>query len=170
MSGKNVTQCAKEMGVTRKTLHGYKNSSEFRQMAIEHLEDSKLGGLLGTVTKLVGALDAKKPIVIDCADGSTKVKMVADQKTRMIALQEVIKIYGLHAPIRKDVTASISISSDDELFDEIEGAERASRFVESYQEGPGGLELVASKSSFSKTDVASRGRTILQDDAIPESE
>ena len=168
VEGKTIIQCAKELDISESMLHRYKKSDDFRQMAIEHLENSKLKGLTGTVSKLVKALDAKRPMVTEDCDGSTKITMVPDPQTQIKALQEVIKIYGLHAPVKKDVTATISISSDADIFREIEQAERASRYVESYTVGETGSELAPEQQGNDHGTPESRGRTLLQECAVPE--
>ena len=170
IEGKNVSRCAREMGLTRRTLHNYKNDDDYRRMALEHLENSKLKGLSGTVSKLVGALDATKPLVTQDPDGSTHITHVPDQKTRMEALKEVIKIYGIHAPQRKDTTVSITFSSDAELFRQIDEAERACRYVESYEKGQTSDGVATEQPTLSGGNFKSRQRAILQVDSIPESE
>lgn len=170
VDGKTITQCSKDIGVTRKTLHGYKRSPDFRQMAITHLEDSDLGGLKGIMSGLVKALDAKRPIVTDNKDGSTKITMKPDMKVRMTAIQEVGKIYGLHAPIRKDVKIGISVSSDEELFGSIEEAERKCRTVQSYVKGEDGFELSPDSQGSDSGDSGTSERTLLQRAALPEPE
>ncbi len=170
VDGKSITQCSKESGLSRTTLHAYKNSGDFRQMAITHLEDSNLGGLKGVMSKLVKALDAKRPVVTENKDGSTSVKMVKDMKTQMTALQEVNKIYGLYAPIQKNVTVGISISSDEDLFGQIDTAQRACKHVDSYEKRESGFELASGSQGSDKGDIESRGRTVLQGDAIPKPE
>ena len=170
VEGKSVSACAREMDISRKTLHGYKKTEDFRHMAIEHLENSTLKGLTGTVSKLVKALDAKKPVVTENTDGSTNISMVPDQKTRMTALDQVIKIYGLHAPIQRNVTATISVSSDAELFAAIEVAERDCRYVQSKVKGEEGFGLVADEQGSDSRNFSSRGRAILLDDSVQEQD
>jgi len=170
VEGKTVVQCAEEMGLSRRQLHTYKNSDDFRQMAIEHLENSKLKGLSGTVSKLVGALDATRPLVTQDIDGSTHITHVPDTKTRLDALKEVIKIYGLHAPERKDTTVTVTFSSDEDLYRQIDEAQRSCRFVESVERREGGLSVAASESGIGGGDFKSRQRALLQDDAVPESQ
>ena len=168
VEGKTVTAAAEEMGISRMSAQRYKKTDDFRKMAIEHLEGSTLNGLQGTVGKLVKALDAKRPIVTENADGSTSIKHVPDNKTQMQALQEVIKIYGLHAPVKKDVTARISISSDAEIFDQIEQAERDCRIVESYEVREGRFELATDQQRHGLRSPESRGRPLLHDAPVSE--
>ena len=174
IEGKSIVQCSKEMGLSRNRLHEYKRSDDYRQMALEHLENSALEGVGGTVSRLVEALDAVRPHNKETrnADGSTNVEVefVEDTPTRLKALNEVIKIYGLHAPVKKDTTLTISLSSDEDLFGEIDKAERACRTVESYEVREGSFELAEGAAGVSDGDFETRKRAILQDVAIPESE
>jgi hypothetical protein len=151
VEGKTVKQCASEMGMHEQSLFLYKKSDDFRQMAIEHLENSTLKGLSGTITKLVEEFESPS--------ASIKHK----------ALQEVIKIYGLHAP-KRSTTLTVSISSDEELFRQIDEAQGSCRFVESFEsqnEGETGSGLVKRKQVYSTGDFATRQRTLLQDIAVP---
>jgi len=166
---KSIGECAKELGVSRKTIHTYKSSDDFRMMAIAHLDNSKLKGLTGTTSKLIKALDATKPIVTENADGSTSITSVPDRPTQLKAIQEVHKIYGVYAATKKDTTLTVSISSDAELFEQIDKAQRGRRHVESYVQGERGLEVVAGESEDNKGDFATRERALLQDGPIPES-
>lgn len=170
VEGKTVTQCAEEMNLSRRQLHTYKNADDFRQMAIEHLENSTLKGLTGTVGKLVKALDATRPLVTQDLDGTTHITHVPDTKTRLEALKEVIKIYGLHAPERRDTQVTVTFSSDEDLYKQIGEAERNCRFVESIEVGEGGLSVAATESGIGGGDFKSRQRALLQDVAVPESE
>ena len=170
VEGKTIKQSAEEIGVTERQAYNYKSSDEYRHMAIELLENSKLKGLAGTISQLVKALDATKPIVTEDADGGTHVTRVPDNKTRMEALKEVIQIYGLKAPERKDATVTIAFSSDEELFGQIEQAQRECRFVESVEKFESSPQLVAGESTAGCGGVVSRQRTLLQVDAVPEPE
>lgn len=168
--------------MSRVALYNMKKTDDFRQMAIVYLEDSELGGLKGTVNRLIGALDATRPLVTTNKQTTEKgdiietqdISMVADQNTRMKALQEVIKIYGLQAPERKDVNVGISISSDEELFGKIEQAEKDCRIVESsvrsteLGEGPGSSEVVEGQPGDGEGNFTQRRRTLLQTTALQE--
>ncbi|HUW47865.1 MAG TPA: hypothetical protein VMW36_03880 [Patescibacteria group bacterium] len=173
IEGKTVAKAAQEMDVTERSLYRYKKGADFRQMALSYLDDSSLKGVKGVVGKLVEKLDALKPLPKETvnSDGSTEIEIewVADSTTQMKAMTEIIKIYGLHAPIESNVTASISISSDQDLFDQIERAERKCRYVQSEVKGSTGFEVVEGASGSGARDFDSRKRTILQGDAVPES-
>lgn len=170
VEGKTLAQCAKEIGVSRRMVTNYKGSSNFRQMAIEYLEDSTLKGLSGTISRLVKALDAEKVITSENAAGEVSVTKIPDQRTRMIALQEVIEIYGLHAPEQKDTTVRISISSDEDLFRQIDDAQRACRFVESHPTGSDGVEVASGEQTGNRGDFDTRQRALLQYVAVQESQ
>lgn len=178
---KSVAQCSRELGISRQTLHDYKKGKNFRQMALLYLEDKTLGGLKGTVKKLIVALDATMPIVMIDKESTgtgdektstekTRIETVPDEKQRFKALQEVIKIYGLHAPQKREIKAEVSISSDAELFGQIEQAERNCRSVESYVQGEKGFELAQRESGSGGGDFEKRERTILQDGTVPQSQ
>lgn len=160
--------CTEELGIKERQLQYYKKDDDFRQMAIRHFEDSKLKGLKGTVGKLVGALDATKPLVTQDADGSTHITHVPDAKTRMTALQEVIKIYGLYAPQRKDTEVRITLSPDEDLFRQIDAAQRACRVVESQEVGQESLPMADGQSGIGIGITQSRQRALLQVDALSE--
>jgi len=166
IEGKSMNQCSKELGLHRSTLHNYKQRDDFRQMAVMHLEDSKLNGVKGTVSKLVGALDATKPIVMTAANGSTSIRQVPDSKTRMEALKEVIKIYGLYAPQKQDTTLAISISSDEELFRQIDEAQRDCCYVDSYVKGEKGFELDNEEQTLGRGNFETRERALLQNGSV----
>jgi len=172
VEGKRIGKCATDIGVTRAVLHGYKKTEDFRQMALAYLEDSTLGGLKGNVTKLVDALDAVRPHNVESknSDGSTnvEVKFVPDESTRFKALQEINKIYGIHAPQKRDVNVAITISSDAELFAKIDEAERNCKHVDSYIKGENGFELATREQDSNCGTFKSRQRTILQDCSIQE--
>ncbi len=168
VEGKPLKTCTEELGIKERQLQYYKKDEDFRQMAIRHFEDSKLKGLKGTVGKLVGALDATKPLVTQDADGSTHITHVPDAKTRMTALQEVIKIYGLYAPQRKDTEVRITLSPDEDLFRQIDAAQRACRVVESQEVGQGSLPMADGQPGTCVGITQSRQRALLQVDALSE--
>lgn len=128
----------------------YKRDEDFRKMAIEYFENSELKGLKGTTSRLVEKLDSQ------------------DEKTSMAALQEIIKIYGLYAPAKKDTTITVSISSDEELYRQIDEAQRACRFVASHEAGQGGEGMVDGEQGFGIGNFEERQRTVLQDAAVPQ--
>ena len=150
VEGKPITRCAKEMDMSRGMLSIYKRGDDFRQMAIEYFESSKLQGLKGTVSRLVERLDS------------------TDNKISFGALQEIIKIYGLYAPTRKDTTVTVSVSSDEELFRQIDEAQRDCRFVESHEKGEKGEGVADGEQGFGVGNFAKRQRALLQDAPVPE--
>jgi len=154
------------------TLQSYKKDDDYRGMALAYLDDSTLGGVAGTITKLVDALEAVKPHNKETinADGSTniEVEFVPDNNIRLKAVQEVEKIYGLYAPQKKDVTVTVSVSSDAELFAEIDEVTRSRKYVESYVEGEGGFELAPDPQEANNGDFESRSRRLLQDATLQE--
>lgn len=168
IEGKTVAVCAKEMGISPRMVHVYKTHDDFRKMAIEHLENSKLKGLEGTVGKLVAAFDATRAVITQDADGSTHISRVPDEKTRMEALKEVIEIYGLHAPKRTDATITISFSSDEDLYRQIDEAQRNCRLVESIEKGPAGTGMAQGESGIGCGTIEARQRALLQDASLPE--
>ena len=172
VEGKNVTRCSKEIGISKISLHKYKKSENFRQMALEYLDNSVLDGIKGTMCKLVDALDAVRPHNKETRskDGSTKIEViwVADTTARLKALQEVHKIYGIYAPQKRDIEVTVSISSDAELFSQIDEAERACKFVDSYEEREGRFELAPDPQGPGGGDFKSRKRAVLQDASIPQ--
>jgi len=172
VEGKTVVQCAKEMGVTRNTLQTYKRDKDYRAMALQLLDDGTLGGVAGTMDILVKGLDAEKPIILEDIDeegaSHQKIQYVPDNVARDKALGKVIDIYGLKAPAKKDITVEVSLSSDEELFRQIDEAQESRRYVESYVEGERGFELAKNESTASDGSFGKRRRTLLQDDAVPE--
>lgn len=174
IEGKLLKDCSAELGLHQKTVQRAVHSENYRAIALAYLENSVLGGAKGTISKLVGALDATRPLVTEDIDKNgattTKITQVADQNTRMKALQELIKIYGFYAPQQKDVKIAVSISSDADLFAEIDKVERASRFVDSYEQGEGGFELASDPARVGTGDFESRKRALLQHAAVPEQE
>lgn len=170
--GKSVVQCAKELGVTRNTLQCYKKDDDYRAMALQHLDESELDGVKGTMSKLVQGLSAEKPIILESIDedgaSHQQIKYVPDNVAQDKALGKVIDIYGLKAPAKQDITVAVSLSSDEDLFKQIDDAQESRRYVEAYVEGEGGLELVKNESTASDGSFEQRGRTLLQDDAVPE--
>lgn len=170
VNGKPESRCAEEMGLSRRTMRNYKKSTDYRQMAIEYLENSKLKGLKGTISRLVKALDAEK-IGKRCEPGgSISWGSIPDERTRETARKEIEEIYGLRAPEQKDTTIRISISSDEDLFGQIDEAQRACRFVESHPAGAESPELASGEQAGRRGDFESRQRAILQDVAISESQ
>jgi len=178
IQGKTVTKCAEEMGIQRTQLQLYKRDDDFRQMAIQHIEDSDLGGLTGTVSQLIDMCKAEKPITLESSsiaeDGSSEthqeVKWVADNNARDKAIGKVLNIYGVKAPKQTDVNVEVSFSSDSDLFGQIEEAARACKFVQAYEKRKDGFGLASDPSGTSKGDFGSRERTLLQRDAVFEPE
>ena len=174
IEGVPFMKCAKQMNIGTTTLAGYKKRDSFRDMALAYLEDSTLGGVKGSMNRLVDALDATKPHNKETVnkDGATNIEViwVADQATRMKALQELNKIYGVYAPTKKDITVEVSMSSDADLFKEIDEAERKCKFVDSYVKREGGFELAPDPQERSSGNFESRKRAILQDATIQEPE
>lgn len=174
IEGKTIPQCAKEMDLSPRQLHLYKKQDDYRTMALAHLENSTLRGLDGTVSRLIKMLDAKKPMIKKVTDENgfeqEQIVQVADNKTRMAAMQEVIKIYGLHAPKQSDVKVTVAFSSDADLYSQIEQAERACRVVEQQQTGEGSQELANSPHRSDRGAFETRKRVILQVAPLSESE
>ena len=178
IQGKTVTKCAEEMGIQRTQLQLYKKDQDFREMAIQHLEDSALGGLSGTVSQLIEMCKAEKPLTLEessiAKDGSSEthqeIKWVPDNNARDKAIGKVLKIYGVEAAKQTDVNVEVSFSSDSDLFGQIEEAARACKFVQSYEKRKDGFELASDPSGASKGDFGSRERTLLQGDAVFEQE
>ena len=173
IEGKSVTQCSKELGVQRTQLQVYKREADFRQMAIQQLESNDMS-VAKTVSALVELCHAEKPVTLESVDkdGSShqEIKWVADNNARDKAIGKVMKIYGLEAAKQTDVNVEVSFASDTELFDQIEEAARACKFVQTYERRKDGFELVADPSKASKGDFESRQRTLLQGTPVPEPE
>ena len=174
VEGKTVVQCAKEMGITRNTLQIYKKDDDYRQMALQHLDESELGGVNGTMKKLIKGLNAEKPIILESVDkhgaSHQSIEYVDDNVAQDKALGKIIDIYGLKAPAKQETSVTVSLSSDADLFRQIDEAQESRRFVESYTEGKGCFELAENKSTSSDGSFAKRRRTVLQDGAVPEPE
>lgn len=174
LEGKNVSQCSEELDVSRVTLHKYKKEEDFRMLAIQHLDTNKTGGLEGNMKRLADALDAEQPVSKETVnkDGTTSVELefVPDNKTRLTAVKEVNKIYGIHAPVKQQIETRISLSSDAELFEAIDEAERACSIIDTYEEREGSFELVDREQNSDRGNFDSRERTVLQDGPVPESE
>lgn len=179
--GKSVTKCSEEMGLSRVTLHDYKRGDNYRQMALACLDGKTLGGVSGTMTRLVKALEATRPLVVvdkttrkDKKTGElltsekTRIEQVADQATRMKALQEIHKIYGIYAPQKRDVKVEISVSSDADLFREIDEAASRCKHVDSYEVREGSFELAPGTPGSCSGDFETRKRTLLQHAPIQE--
>lgn len=168
VEGKNMQTCADEIGVSRRMLHNYKNTDDYRQLAIDHLDKSTLNGIEGATGKLVEALDATRAVVTEDAEGATHITHVPDGKIRMTALQEVFKIYGTKAPDRTDATVTVAFSSDQDLFRQIDAAEKACLGLEQVETLEDGTELVTVQPGTDRGDFESRQRTLLQVDPVPE--
>jgi hypothetical protein len=172
VEGKTMVKCAEEIGVSRNALQNYKKKDDYRQMALALLDDSTLGGVDGVVKQLVVGLEAEKPIILESVDkdGASHqgIEYVADNVARDKALGKIIDVYGLKAPAKQDITVEVSLSSDEDLFKQIDDAQESRRYVESYIEGEGGFELAKNESTASDGSFEQRGRTLLQDDAVPE--
>ena len=173
VEGKSVSQCSREMNLGRSQLHSYKRSDDFRQMALAEL-DENIGGVSGVVSRLVKALDAVRPHNKETvnADGSTNIEVewVADNNTRDKALSKVIDIYGLKAPKQSNVKVELSLSSDAELFAEIDEAARSCKLVQSYEKGKDGFGLVKAETRDGTGDFESRERALLQGASVSEQD
>ena len=175
IEGKSLSKSSKEMGLSTRVCVKYKAGQNFHQMATAHL-DEQIGGVKGTVSKLVELFNAERPITllrkVTKKDGSIvekqEIEWVADNNTRDKALKKVIDIYGLNAPKQTDVNVAVSFSSDAELFAEIDEVARSSKYVQSYETGENGFELAKDPSGASGGDFESRQRTLLQGAPIPE--
>jgi len=170
VEGKKLAVCADEIGVCAKTLHNYKNSDDYRALALTHLDTSKLGGLKGGCGKLVDALDATRAVVTEDTEGSTHITHVPDNKTRMEALKEVFKIYGIYAPERRDTTVTVAFSSDADLFRQIDEAQAACSGVKQVVCEQEGAPVASGQSGSHSGGLKSRQRALLRVDAVPEPE
>jgi len=178
IQGKTVTKCAEEMGIQRTNLQVYKRDEDFRKMAIQHIEDSEINGLSGTVSKLIDLCNAEKPLILESStinkDGSSEThqetKWVADNVARDKAIGKVLKIYGVDAAKQTDVNVEVSFTSDTDLFEQIEEAARACKFVQSYEKGKDGFELATDPQGSGEGNSRSRERTLLQGVTVPEPE
>ena len=175
VENKSVVKSAAEMGIHKRTCFNMKKTENYRHMALAHLEDSSLGGVNGLMGRLIKALDAQRPHTLEHkvkdkkGNVTTKQEViwVADNNTQDKALKKVIDIYGLNAPQKKDVNISVSVSSDAELFDEIDQAQRSCGFVDQYEEREGSFELATDPQRGSGGDFATRKRTLLQGTSVP---
>ena len=170
VEGKTLAVCADEIGVCSKTLHNYKNSDDYREMALTHLDTSKLGGLKGGCGKLVDALDATRAVVTEDAEGSTHITRVPDNKTRMDALKEVFKIYGVYAAEKRDTTVTVAFSSDADLFRQIDEAQAACCGVKQVVCEQEGSPVASGQPASHSGGLKSRQRTLLHVDTVSESE
>lgn len=173
VEGEALKDCAADLNVSEQTLYNYKKDSDFRRMAIEHLESSKFDGVKGVTNKLILMLDATIPIVTRIGKGQNarvEVTHIPDTKTQLEALKEAIKIYGLHAPQQKSTSVTVSLSSDDELFRQIEQAQRRCRTVASYEKGKDGYQVVDGQQAAGTGTFESRKRALLQDAPVQEPE
>ncbi len=173
IEGKTSEVCAKEIGVHEVTVRQYRRTADYRQMAIAYLDDQvEGGGLKGATCILAEGLNAVKPHNKETknADGSTNIEVVfvTDTNARLKAVQEVHKIYGVHAPQKRDITVAVSISSDAELFAAIKEADRVCQYVDSYEKREGGFELAPDPQGASSGNFKSRKRTLLQGTSVPE--
>jgi len=148
---KSMKQCAEAMSATRQQLCNYKKDENFRQKAIEFMESGGIDGIKGVVEKLTEHCNSD------------------NQNISFKATQEAIKIYGLEAPKRKDVTATISLSPNEELFRQIDEAQDRCRFVESVETGSGSLSVVEGQQGFSTGNFEKRQRALLQNATVQES-
>jgi hypothetical protein len=167
---KSITKCSEELGLSRMTLHGYKKERDFRSMALDYLETSRLRGVTGVMDRLLDQLDATNRVPFEKSDGEVIWQEVPNNKVRQAALQEIIKIYGLYAPTEIDARLTVSVASDAELFAEIEEAERTCRLVESHEVGQAGPGLAAGQQEDSTGDFDSRKRTLLRDGSVSQSQ
>lgn len=176
IQGKTVIKSAKEVGISLRTAYAYKKGDDYRQMALAYLDNESLGGVDGTMQRLINALDAERPHNIKTKTTDTEGKVVekeevvwvADNNTRDKALKKVIDIFGLNAP-KTNVNLTVSISSDADLFAEIDETTRECGFIDEYVEGESGFELAADPQGGSRGDFESRERAILQDAPVSES-
>ncbi len=175
VKGEKITQCSKDLGISITTLHKYKHRDDYRQLALAHLDNcGQIGGVKGALERLESQLEAVRPIQKETVDkeGATSIEIeyVPDNRQRMVALQEIFKIYGLYAPTKTDVTVAISLSSDEDLFSQIESAERKCRYVESQEVEQGSSGMDAGEPKNSRGNFSSRGRTLLQHAPVPEQD
>ncbi len=173
VEGKDSNQIAKEMGLHPVTVRKYRQSETYRNMAIAYLDDRVKGGALKkSMCKLMDALDATKPHNKETknTDGSTKIEVefVADTNAQLKSIQEIQKIYGTYAPQKRDITVAISFLSDEELFAEIDEAQRVCKYVDSYEEREGSFELAPDPQGASSGDFKSRKRALLQGSPVPQ--
>ena len=113
--GKTLDKTAEELGVSRDTIKRTKKKDCYRNLVLDALE--KKGFTVETyVTKLVGLTDAEKEINI-----GGDIHFVPDQTTRMKAIDKVGKVYGDNCPTENIITSNFASSSDEELFEELEG-------------------------------------------------
>lgn len=172
MEGKKPGVSQKELGVSSSQLQKYRQSDEYRNLALAYWEQSELGGINGVSRKFLDMLDAVKPHnkVIQLGGGRTRIEIeyVPDNRARLDALKKISDIYGLNAPSRKDVKVEVSMSSDDELFEAIGKAQTKRKHIDCYQQEGGRYELIEGESGSGQGDFTSRERAVLQDDALPE--
>lgn len=118
MNGCTLEETAKKLGVSRDTVKRTKRRAAYRDLVLAALEEKGFD-VPKYVDKLIGLTDAERDINI-----GGQVHLVPDNVARMAAIKKIGDIYGDSAPKELSHTHSLTASSDDELGELLEEAER----------------------------------------------
>jgi len=125
VEGKTLRKTAQELGVCTETVKRTKKKQAFREYALSALE--QLGYSVDTHIKRLVELTMADRYAAYRGERTAE----PDNPVRMQAAKEIGQIMGLHAPKESNVQHNIAMSSDEDLFAEIDEAAGNFKIIES---------------------------------------
>jgi hypothetical protein len=153
VEGKTLKKTAQELGICTETVKRTKKKLAFREYALAALE--QLGYSVDTHMRRLVELTMADRYAAYRGERTAE----PDNPVRIQAAKEIGQIMGLHAPKETNVQHNIAMSSDEELFAEIDEAAIRCKLVESVVVDPEECERLLQREQDTSCRDSGEGET-----------
>ncbi len=124
VEGKTLSKTAQELGICSETVKRTKQKQAFREYALAALQE--LGYTVDTHIERLVALTMADRYAAYRGERTSE----PDNPVRMQAMKEIGQMMGLHAPKETNVQHNIAMSSDEELFEELDAVAKSCNVID----------------------------------------
>ena len=153
VEGKTLTKTAQELGICTETVKRTKKKLAFREYALSALE--QLGYTVDTHIRRLVELTLADRYAAYRGERTAE----PDNPVRMQAAKEIGQIMGLHAPKETNVQHNIAMSSDEELFAELDEVEESCHVIDASFEDSESCERLLQREPETSCRSAGEGET-----------